>query len=154
MGGGGAFLDYDGDGWPDVLLLSGAPLPGGHVEGRPTMALYHNNRNGTLTDVTHAAGLDREVFYGMGVAVGDYDNDGRDDFYVSTVLGPSHLFHNEVGPGGMPRFRDVTAAAGVANSGRWATSCAWLDYDRDGRLDLFVCSYVKYASLAEDIPCF
>jgi enediyne biosynthesis protein E4 len=154
MGSGGAFIDYDGDGWPDLLLLNGAPLPGGRVVGRPTMALYHNNRNGTFTDVTRAAGLDREVFYGMGVAVGDYDDDGRDDFYVSGVLGSGHLFHNEGVSGGPPRFRDVTAAAGVGNKGRWGTSCAWLDYDRDGRLDLFVCNYVRYGSLAEDVPCF
>src|SRR5262249_9116214 len=111
MGSGGGFIDYDGDGWPDVLLLSGAPLPGGAPPApdpqhpAPSLALYHNNRNGSFTDVTHAAGLDRIAMYAMGVAVGDYDNDGRDDFYVSCVLGPGHLLHNE--GGSPPRFKDV-----------------------------------------------
>jgi hypothetical protein len=89
----------------------------------------------------------------MGVTAGDYDNDGREDVFISCVLGPSHLFHNESVPG-QPRFRDVTATAGAANPGHWGTSCAWLDYDRDGRLDLFICNYVKYATLADDQPCF
>ncbi len=178
MGSGCAFVDYDGDGWQDILLLNGAPLPGGHVRGRPTMRLYHNDRNGHFTDTTHEAGLDKEVYYAMGAAVGDYDNDGRDDIYVSAVLGPGHLYHNEYrggeeekgrrGEGERPEsgtphrliassphpyFRDVTAQAGLANAGRWGTSCAWVDYDRDGRLDLFVCNYVKYGSLKEDLPC-
>ncbi|HLK60751.1 MAG TPA: CRTAC1 family protein, partial [Chthonomonadaceae bacterium] len=82
--------------------------------------------------------------------VGDYDNDGYDDLYVSCALGPGHLFHNEGGR----RFRDVTVQAGVANAGGWGTSCAWVDYDRDGKLDLFVCNYVKYRTLADDIPCY
>lgn len=150
MGSGCAFIDYDGDGWQDILLLNNAPLPGGHVNGKPTLALYRNNHNGTFTDVTHQAGLDRESFYAMGVAVGDYDNDGREDFYVSCVLGPGHLFHNE----GNGRFKDVTQSAGVGNKGNWGTSCAWVDYDHDGRLDLFVCNYVKYASLADQQPCY
>lgn len=150
MGSGCAFLDYDGDGWQDILLLNNAPFTGGSVVGRPRLALYHNNRNGTFTDVTHAAGLDREPMYAMGVAVGDYDNDGRDDIYVSCVLGPGHLFHNEGGG----RFKDVTKEAGVGNAGMWGASCAWVDYDRDGRLDLFICNYVPYRSLADDVPCF
>ena len=150
MGAGCAFIDYDGDGWQDILLLNETRIPGGHVTGRSTMALYHNNHNGTFTDVTHAAGLDRESFYAMGVAVGDYDNDGHEDFYVSCVLGPGHLFHNE----GNGKFKDVTAQAGVGNNGRWGTSCAWVDYDRDGKLDLFVCNYVQYRSLKDDVPCF
>jgi hypothetical protein len=154
MGSGGASVDYDGDGWQDLLLLNGAPLPGGHVIGRPTMALYHNNGNGSFTDVTHGSGLDRESIYAMGAAVGDYNNDGRDDIYVTAALGPAHLFRNDTPPAAAPRFTDVTAAADVADQGNWGTSCAWLDYDRDGRLDLFVCNYVRYASLADDQPCY
>lgn len=150
MGGGGAFLDADGDGWLDILLLNGAPLPGAHVAGRPTMRLYHNNHDGTFRDVTHSAGLDKSLLYAMGVAVGDYDNDGRDDFYVTCALGGGHLFHNE----GSGRFRDVTSQAGLSDKGRWGTSCAWVDYDRDGKLDLFVCHYVRYGSLDDDQPCY
>ncbi|HZO89028.1 MAG TPA: CRTAC1 family protein [Chthonomonadaceae bacterium] len=149
MGSGCAFIDYDGDGWQDILLLNNRPIPGGKVVGRPTMALYHNNRNGTFSDVTRQAGLDQEM-YAFGVAVGDYDNDGREDFYASCALGPGHLFHNEGGG----RFKDVTAQAGVGNAGKWGTSCAWVDYDKDGKLDLFVCSYVKYAGLKDDQPCY
>ncbi|HZT43788.1 MAG TPA: CRTAC1 family protein, partial [Chthonomonadaceae bacterium] len=144
------FIDYDGDGYLDILLLNGAPLPGGHVTGRPTLKLYHNNHNGTFTDVTHQAGLDKSVMYAMGVAVGDYDNDGHEDFYVSCVLGPGHLFHNE----GNGTFTDMTQQAGVANAGNWGSSCAWVDYDRDGRLDLLVCNYVRYGSLADERPCY
>jgi hypothetical protein len=153
FGSGCAFLDYDRDGWQDLLLLNDAPLPGGHVQGRPTRALYHNNHDGTFTDVTREVGLAQDGIYAMGVAVGDFDNDGWEDFYETAVLGPSHLYHNE-GAAGRPRFRDVTAEAGVANRDRWGTSCAWVDYDRDGRLDLCVCNYVKYASLKDDLPCF
>src|SRR5579862_4825648 len=143
MGSGCAFIDTNGDGWQDILLLNDAPLTGGPVVGRPRLALYHNNRNGTFTDVTHQAGLDKTVMYAMGVAVGDYDNDGHEDFYVSCVLGPSHLFHNN----GNGTFSDVTERAGVANAGNWGTSCAWVDVDNDGYLDLFVCNYVQYRSL-------
>ncbi|MCW3055344.1 MAG: ASPIC/UnbV domain protein, partial [Chthonomonadales bacterium] len=150
MGSGCAFLDYDGDGSQDILLLNNAPLTGGAVTGTPRLALYHNNHNGTFTDVTAGSGLDRVPMYAMGVAVGDYDNDGRDDIYISCVLGPGHLFHNE----GHGRFRDVTQEAGVANRGAWGTSCMWVDYDRDGLLDLFVCNYVPYRSLADDVPCY
>src|SRR5579871_1764290 len=150
MGSGCAFLDYDGDGWQDILLLNNAPLTGGAVTGRPRLALYHNNHNGTFTDVTAGSGLDREPMYAMGVAAGDYDNDGRDDIYISCVLGPGHLFHNEGGG----RFRDVTQEAGVANKGMWGASCMWVDYDHDGLLDLFVCNYVPYRSLADDVPCY
>jgi hypothetical protein len=173
MGSGCAFLDADGDGWQDLLLLNNAPLPGGRVLGRPTLALYRNEGGSrpttddqapssklqapsippTFADVTKEAGLAVEM-YAMGCAIGDYDNDGRDDIYVTCVLGPSRLFRNESVRAGAPYFRDVTAPAGVANSGKWGASAAWLDYDRDGLLDLFVCNYVKYASLADDVPCY
>jgi hypothetical protein len=151
MGAGGAFLDYDGDGWLDVLLLNGKPLAtkSAHSLARfPTAALYHNNQNGTFTEVTHGSGLDVPM-YAMGCCVGDYDADGRDDVYVTGALEPGHLFHNEGGG----KFRDVTAGAGVGDYGKLGTSCAWLDYDNDGWLDLFVCNYVQY-SLATDHPCY
>src|SRR5580700_7554605 len=109
MGAGCAFIDYDNDGNPDILLINGADFPG-HKSRRTTLKLYRNNGNGTFTDVTAKAGLGVEM-YGMGVAVGDYDNDGWDDIYV-TGLGESRLFHNEHG-----RFKEVTQAAGVNNFG-------------------------------------
>ena len=136
MGAGCAFIDYDNDGNPDILLIDGADFPG-HKSRRTTLKLYRNNGNGTFTDVTARAGLDVQM-YGMGVAVGDYDNDGWDDLYV-TGLGEARLFHNEHG-----HFRDVTAAAGVNNTG-FGASAAWVDYDRDGKLDLFVTNYVKWS---------
>jgi hypothetical protein len=135
MGAGCAFIDYDNDGNPDILLINGSDFPG-HKSRRATMKLYHNNGNGTFTDVTAKAGLDVEM-YGMGVAVGDYDNDGWDDLYI-TGLGEARLFHNDHG-----HFRDVTASAGVNNTG-FGASAAWVDYDRDGKLDLFVTNYVKW----------
>jgi len=135
-GAGCAFFDFDGDGWPDILLINGKNFaPGGP---RTTAALYHNNRNGTFTDVTKGSGLDIEI-YGLGVAVADYDNDGRDDVYI-TALDGDHLFHNE----GNGKFRDVTQAAGIQNA-NFGTSAAWLDYDRDGKLDLFVADYVQWS---------
>ena len=135
MGAGCAFVDADGDGWLDILLVNGKNwAPGGR---RTTAALYRNNHDGTFTDVTRGSGLDIEV-YGMGVAVGDFDNDGRDDIYL-TALGGDHLFHNEGGG----RFRDVTADSGIRNAA-FGTSAAWFDYDRDGKLDLFVANYVQW----------
>jgi hypothetical protein len=135
MGAGCAFIDYDNDGNPDILLINGSDFPG-HKSRRTTLKLYHNNGNGAFTDVTAKAGLDIEM-YGMGVAVGDYDNDGWDDIYI-TGLGESRLLHNEHG-----HFKDVTQAAGVNNTG-FGASAAWVDYDRDGKLDLFVTNYVKW----------
>jgi hypothetical protein len=138
MTGGCAFLDADGDGWLDAFLVQGAPLPG-YKASRPLWpALYHNNRDGTFTDVTRSSGLAVQI-YGMGAAVGDTDNDGRPDLYL-TALGGNHLFHNEGGG----RFQDVTRSAGVAGKDL-STSAAWVDYDQDGRLDLFVCRYMDYA---------
>jgi len=144
MGSGCAFLDYDNDGWEDVLLINSDYWPGHKASGAaPTMKLYHNDHNGHFTDVTARMGLAIPM-YGMGVAVGDYDNDGWDDLFV-TALGGSHLFHNEHGHG----FVDVTGSSGIHDAG-WPTSAAWIDYDRDGRLDLFVCHYVKW-TMATDI---
>ena len=140
LGAGGAFFDYDNDGYPDVLLVNSKDwVP----RGRKSMhALYHNNKNGTFTNVTAGSGLDVEM-YGMGVAVGDYDNDGRDDVYITALEG-DRLFHNE----GNGKFRDVTKASGIQNA-NFGTSVAWLDYDRDGKLDLFVANYVQWSPKAD-----
>jgi enediyne biosynthesis protein E4 len=145
LGSGCAFLDYDGDGWQDILLINGSDWPG-HRRQRSTMRLYRNNRNGTFTDVTRAAGLDVEM-YGMGVAVGDYNNDGFQDIFV-TCVGQNRLFRNT----GKGTFIDVTQKSGLANRSALSTSAMWIDYDRDGLLDLFVCNYVKW-SAEHDINC-
>jgi enediyne biosynthesis protein E4 len=137
MGPGVAFIDYDNDGWPDIFLVNGMDWPG-HVQKHSTPRLYHNNHDGTFTDVTHKAGLDIEMF-GMGVAVGDYDNDGYDDLFV-TAYGQSHLFHNN----GNGTFTDVTQKAGLSGPKEFSTSAAWVDYDKDGRLDLVVGNYVQW----------
>jgi hypothetical protein len=145
LGSGCAFLDYDGDGWQDILLINGSDWPG-HKRQRSTMRLYRNNRNGTFTDVTRAAGLDVEM-YGMGVAVGDYNNDGFPDIFV-TCVGQNRLFRNT----GKGTFIDVTQKSGFAGRSSLSTSAMWIDYDRDGLLDLFVCNYVKW-SAEHDINC-
>ncbi|MBK7927859.1 MAG: CRTAC1 family protein [Bryobacterales bacterium] len=142
MGAGCAFLDVDGDGWLDVLFVNSRDwTPRGK---RSYPALYRNNRNGTFTNITAQSGLQVEG-YGMGVAVGDYDNDGRDDVYI-TFLEGDRLFRNEGG-----RFRDVTAASGIKNAA-FGTSAAWVDYDKDGLLDLFVANYVQW-SVKADLWC-
>ena len=145
MGPGVAFIDYDNDGWPDIFIVNGMDWPG-HASKHSTPKLYHNNHDGTFTDVTHKAGLDVEMF-GMGVAVGDYDNDGYDDLFV-TALGQSHLFHNN----GNGTFTDVTQKAGLLGPKEFSTSAAWVDYDRDGKLDLVVANYVQW-SLEGDLYC-
>lgn len=150
MGSGGALLDYDNDGMLDILVLNNALIPGGKVIGKPTLGLFKNLGGEKFKDVTKAAGLDRYSLYAMGVAVGDYDNDGDSDFYVSSVLSGGKLFQNT----GKGTFVDATMQAGVANAGKWGTSCVWVDYDKDGNLDLFVANYVKYASLKDDLPCY
>jgi hypothetical protein len=135
IGSGAAFFDADGDGWIDVLLVNSKDwVPRGR---RTTAALYRNNHNGTFTDITQGSGLDVEM-YGIGVAVADFDNDGRDDVYITALEG-DRLFHNE----GNGKFKDVTAASGIRNAS-FGTSAAWLDYDRDGKLDLFVANYVQW----------
>jgi hypothetical protein len=145
LGSGCAFLDYDRDGWQDILLINGADWPG-HKKNRTTLRLYHNNGNGTFTDVTARAGLDVEL-YGMGVAVGDYNNDGFPDILV-TCVGQNRLFRNT----GKGTFIDVTNAAGLGKREGFSTSAIWFDYDRDGLLDLFVCNYVKWSPEA-DVFC-
>jgi len=145
MGPGCAFLDYDQDGWLDILLINGQDWPG-HRRQRSTLRLLHNNRNGTFSDVTKAAGLDVEM-YGMGVAVGDFDNDGFPDLYI-TAVGQSRLFRNNR----RGAFIDVTNAAGLGSRPAFSTSALWFDYDRDGHLDLFVCNYVRW-SPQQDVHC-
>ena len=145
LGSGCAFVDYDNDGWQDILLVNGADWPGHHKQSS-TLRLYRNNRNGTFTDVTRAAGLDIEM-YGMGVAVGDFDNDGFSDIFV-TCVGQSRLFRNT----GKGAFVDVTRASGLGGRSGFSTSAMWLDFDRDGLLDLFVCNYVRW-SPERDVFC-
>jgi hypothetical protein len=145
LGSGCAFLDYDRDGWQDILLVNGMDWPG-HKRSKSTLHLYRNNRNGTFTDVTRAAGLDIEL-YGMGVAVGDYNNDGFPDIFI-TCVGQSRLFQNT----GKGTFVDVTRSTGLAGRQAFSTSALWFDFDRDGRLDLFVCNYVKW-SPEHDVFC-
>ncbi len=142
MGSGVAFLDFDDDGAQDLLFINSTYWPGKASLGQspPTMALYHNDGKGHFTDVTAGSGLDVS-FYGMGVAIGDYDNDGKTDAFVSAV-GGNHLFHN-LGAG---KFAEVTGEAGVGGLATdWSSGCAWIDYDNDGKLDLFVCNYVRWS---------
>jgi hypothetical protein len=145
LGSGCAFLDYDADGWQDILLVNGMDWPG-HKKRHSTLQLFRNNRNGTFSDVTRAAGLDLE-FYGMGVAVGDWNNDGFPDLFV-TCVGQSHLFRNT----GKGTFVDVTRASGLEGRQAFSTSALWIDFDRDGFLDLFVCNYVRW-SVEHDVFC-
>jgi hypothetical protein len=152
LGSGCAFLDYDRDGWQDILLVNGADWPGhkGEYKGAApqpsTLKLYRNNRNGTFSDVTRSAGLEIEI-YGMGVAVGDYDNDGFPDILI-TCVGQNRLFKNT----GKGTFIDVTKASGLSGRQAMSTSAIWFDFDRDGLLDLFVCNYVKW-SAEHDVFC-
>ncbi|HKH43499.1 MAG TPA: CRTAC1 family protein [Thermoanaerobaculia bacterium] len=146
LGAGGAFFDADGDGWLDVLLINSKDWAPSKKGGRKSLhALYRNNKNGTFTEITKGSGLDVSM-YGLGVAVADYDNDGKEDVYVTALEG-DRLFKN-LGGG---KFRDVTAAAGIKNAS-FGTSAAWLDYDRDGKADLFVANYVQW-SPDKDLWC-
>ena len=141
-GSGVAILDYDRDGWPDIYLVNGAELD---AKGKPLLSqkttghLFHNNHDGTFTDVTEKAGL-VSPGWGQGACVGDYDNDGFDDLFV-TGYGKNKLFHNN----GDGTFTEVAESAGVAGSGKeWGTGCAFVDYDRDGKLDIIVANYVHF----------
>jgi enediyne biosynthesis protein E4 len=139
-GSGVAILDYDNDGWPDIFIVNGTTMPGDKSAGPPsTSHLFHNNHDGTFTDVTAKAGL-VSTAWGQGVCVGDYDNDGYEDIYV-TGYGKNRLYHNE----GNGTFKEVAEQAGVAGTGKeWGTGCAFVDYDRDGKLDLAVANYVHF----------
>ena len=141
---GAAFIDYDNDGWLDVFLVNGTRLDAVDSQ-QHSNRLLHNNRDGTFTDVTRQAGLAIEM-YGLGCTVGDFDNDGYDDIYITTV-GSNHLFRN-LGNG---KFADVTTKAGVADPG-FSAGAVWIDYDNDGKLDLFVAHYVEW-SIATDQYC-
>jgi enediyne biosynthesis protein E4 len=145
LGPGCAFIDYDADGWQDILLVNSMDWPG-HSRQRSTPKLYRNNRNGTFTDVTREAGLDIEI-YGLGVAVADYNNDGFPDI-LFTCVGQNRLFKNT----SKGSFVDVTNSSGLGKRLAFSTSAIWFDYDRDGLLDLFVCNYVKW-SPEHDVFC-
>jgi hypothetical protein len=151
-GSGAAFFDYDNDGWQDIFLVNGTRLNPLQGEQSPTNRLYRNKGDGTFQDVTEKAGL-VHTGWGQGVCVGDYDNDGNEDLFIS-AYGKNALYHNQ----GNGTFTEVAQRAGVANNRtRWGSGCAFLDYDRDGRLDLFVASYIdldlKTAPLPETGPC-
>jgi enediyne biosynthesis protein E4 len=144
LGPGCVFFDFDNDGRPDILLVNSTNWPG-HAGPRSHAQLYHNNGDGTFTDVTAGSGLDVEL-YGMGGAAADYDNDGRADVFISAV-GGGRLFHNDGGG----KFSDVTAHAGIADKG-FSTGVLWFDYDNDGKLDLLVAHYVDW-SIDKDLFC-
>jgi enediyne biosynthesis protein E4 len=145
LGPGCAFLDFDNDGWMDLFFVNYGPCDFFKPKTPLKNALYKNNRDGTFTDVTDSAGVAGNAF-GMGAAVGDYDNDGFPDLYV-TAYGKATLYHNN----GDGTFTDVTEKAGVAAPG-WSTSAVWFDYDNDGKLDLFVCSFVEYGR-GKNVSC-
>ena len=140
MGTGVGWIDYDQDGLMDLYFVESAATDAYKPPHSLRSALYHNNGDGTFTDVSEKAGVGGEGHYGQGVAVGDYDNDGFPDLYV-TGYGRAILYHNN----GDGTFTDVTAKAGVADEGAWSTSAGWFDYDRDGWLDLIVTNYVDWS---------
>jgi hypothetical protein len=145
-GTGVAIFDYDNDGWPDIFLVNGTTLEGSPGASAPTNHLYHNNHDGTFSDVTEKAGL-RATGWGQGVCVGDYDNDGWEDLYV-TYYGKNRLYHNLGG-----KFEEVAEKSGVAGDGKtWGSGCAFLDYDRDGQLDLAVANYAGFDLTHPDPP--
>ena len=140
LGPGCAFFDYDNDGWMDLFLVNSGQSDFYTPRNPLRHALYKNNRDGTFTDVTEKAGVGGGTTFGMGVAVGDYDNDGYPDLFI-TAYGKCILYHNN----GNGTFTDITDKAGLSSPG-WTTSAVWFDYDNDGKLDLFVCSFVDYSS--------
>ena len=140
MGTGVAWIDYDQDGLMDLFFVQSAATDIYKPPHPLRCALYHNNGDGTFTDVTEKAGVGGEGHYGQGVAVGDFDNDGYPDLYV-TGYGRAILYHNN----GNGTFTDVTAKAGVADEGGWSTSAGWFDYDKDGWLDLVVTNYIEWS---------
>src|SRR6266700_3515562 len=147
-----AFYDYDNDGWLDIFLVNGWRLEGFPAGQEPTSHLFKNNRDGTFTNVTAKAGLIHSG-WGQGVCIGDYDSDGWDDLFVS-YFGKNVLYHNN----GNGTFTDVSQKSGLAGNGkRWNTGCAFVDYDRDGKLDLFVANYIDLdlatAPVPESGPC-
>jgi hypothetical protein len=150
-----AFYDYDNDGWQDLFFVNGWRLEGFPAGSEPRCHLFKNNRDGTFTDVTKGSGLDHKTGWGQACCVGDYNNDGNDDLFV-TYYGQNVLYRNN----GNGTFTDVTEQAGLTQPGpkiRWNTGCTFVDYDKDGHLDLFVANYVdfdlKTAPLPEDGPC-
>ena len=148
MGSGVAFLDYDGDGDQDLFFVNSSYWPGHEVKPAPTQALYRNDGKGHFEDVTKEAGLDK-TFYGQGVAVGDYDNDGDPDLYV-TAIGGGHLFRND----GKGHFDDVTDAANARGPNGWLTGAAFLDIENDGDLDLFIANYITWTPEIDKVQGF
>jgi hypothetical protein len=147
MGGGVALFDFDNDGWLDIFLVNGSTFDTGPRTPRPTSFLFRNNRDGTFSDVTRQAGLTYSG-WGQGCCVGDFDNDGFDDLFVS-YWGRNVLYRNN----GDGTFTDVSEKAGVAGAGnRWGAGCCFLDYDRDGHLDLFVANYVNFDRKQTPLP--
>jgi hypothetical protein len=146
MGPGVAFFDYDNDGWMDVLMVNSGPADFYKPAAPLKHALYRNNRDGSFTDVTDQAGITGQTF-GMGCAIADYDNDGHQDILI-TAYGPPILYRNR----GNGTFEDVTARSGLLKAPPWTTSAVWFDYDNDGRLDLFLCSFVEF-SLKNNVFC-
>ncbi len=146
MGSGGGFIDFDGDGWEDVLLVGGGSLPGQPVQAVPALTLFRNQGDGTFSDVTHEAGLGEARAYGVGVAAADYDNDGDTDILLTTLL-ENMLFRNDGGT-----FKEVGTEAGIADIALWSTSAMFLDADRDGYLDLYVANYLRWTP-ETDIVC-
>jgi hypothetical protein len=148
MGGGVGLIDFDNDGWLDIFLLNGGETPRGKSDKPLYNALYRNLGNGKFVDVAADAGLSQVKHYGMGVAIADFDNDGHQDIFI-TGFPNCTLYHNN----GNGTFTDVTADAGLHNTGRWGSGAAWFDYDRDGFLDLVVCNYAQISFEAPGLKC-
>lgn len=145
-GTGVAVFDYDNDGWPDIFFVNGTTLDGSQGGTPPTNHLYHNNHDGTFTDMTEKVGL-RASGWGQGVCVGDYDNDGWEDFHI-TYFGQNRLYHNL---GGV--FQEIAGKSGVLRAKKaWGSGCAFVDYDRDGRLDLFIANYAQFELAHAPLP--